>query len=128
MVNFKIVKSRDLWRQLPSEDYIQKKFDIFLEEIKDMEGRYFNNAVEVVNSLSDDLRMYAREFLNFLFNLELIHESITPREVWIDKNINAFDSHKDIVDVVNNEIDLKYFIRLKKLNRLNERSSTSHKR
>lgn len=117
MVDFNFIKTRDIWKRFPDNGYLHHKFDWFLKEVKKLQGTYFDDAVSFCEYLPYEIN-YNREFFTLLYQLGFIHENVTVKECWVDKNISAINSHKDIINIVENEIDINLFIRRKKLKRL----------
>jgi len=117
VVDFKFIKTRDIWRRFPTNQYLHLKFEWFLRLVKELQGTYFDDAEKFCAYLPYEIN-YSKEFFFILHQLKLIHENHTVKECWVDKNIDAIDSYKDIVNIVENEIDINQFIRRKKLKKL----------
>ena len=119
MIDFKFIQTRDIWRRFPDNEYLHHKFNRFLKEIKKIKGRYFTDAQTFCDYLPYEIN-YNQDFFLILYQLKLIHEDVTVREVWVDKNIDIIESHKDIINIINNEIDINQFIRRRKLKSLKD--------
>ena len=119
MINFNFIKTRDIWRYFPNNLHVHQNFNIFLEEVKKIKGKYFNDAVSLCDYLPGKISN-TREYFTILYQLGFIHENHTYQECWVDRNIDVIESHKDIINIVEKEIDINQFIRKRKLKNLTD--------